>query len=736
MQKKSKANVVLSAVIAVFSVIAFTALLSNWYILRAAGDDVTLNPGDNIQTIVNAHPAGSTYTLTAGTYRQQSVTPKTGDTFTGEYGAVMNGSAILTGFTQSGSTWYVTGQTQDAYGYGDCQGSYPECSKPNELFIDDTRIEHVSSLGAVTADTWYFDYDADTIYIGIDPTGHTIENSITAHAFLSDGTNNNVTITNLIIEKYASSAQRGAIWAWTGSGTGEVTGWTVTYNEVRNNHGAGIVFGSDWTVTNNYVHHQGQIGISGAGDNTLVEANEISYNNQAGFDPGWEAGGTKFAYTDSLVVRNNYAHHNNGPGLWTDIENVNVLYDSNIVTYNGWSGLMHEISHAGEITGNFSGYNGYQFDTYVFGAQIIAQNSEHLDIHDNTVVVDESYGHGIIVLNQDRNVAGAFNTIHSNTIYNLGTQNNIVAFAGNDDCPSCDPPLDLTGYSGVTETNTFDYDTYYMYTPLGYHWGYDYADRQFTDFQTYGQETNGQVFALTSTPDIPTWDESVGQQDNSTPTPTDTPTATPTDTPTATPTDTPTATPAPSQSGTALSEAGPEACLDSSPNSPWLFGAIPQSNSSTLLYFTKPSGSNGFSIEYGTSSNSYNFGASNIAATDSNTFLVEYLSPGQTYYFRILAKNGCAASQWSNELTVSTLIPKNSGSEAIPNSRSEKQKDEPKQVQTVQEENKSPAEEKTAIEVTQLKTNRLSMVFILSGSILLFITCLAIILRKSKTGAK
>ena len=47
------------------------------FIASAHAAIVTLNPGDNIQAVVNANPAGTTYQLSAGMYRMQAVVPKT-----------------------------------------------------------------------------------------------------------------------------------------------------------------------------------------------------------------------------------------------------------------------------------------------------------------------------------------------------------------------------------------------------------------------------------------------------------------------------------------------------------------------------------------------------------------------------------------------------------------------------------------------------------------------------------
>ena len=59
--------------------------------VTARVNEVILKPGQSIQAAVNAHPAGTTFRLTAGVYRNQRVVPKSGDTFVGDAGAVLDG---------------------------------------------------------------------------------------------------------------------------------------------------------------------------------------------------------------------------------------------------------------------------------------------------------------------------------------------------------------------------------------------------------------------------------------------------------------------------------------------------------------------------------------------------------------------------------------------------------------------------------------------------------------------
>jgi parallel beta-helix repeat protein len=50
-----------------------------------------INPGDSIQSAVDANPEGTTFTIKAGVHRRQTVKPKAGMSFIGEPGAILDG---------------------------------------------------------------------------------------------------------------------------------------------------------------------------------------------------------------------------------------------------------------------------------------------------------------------------------------------------------------------------------------------------------------------------------------------------------------------------------------------------------------------------------------------------------------------------------------------------------------------------------------------------------------------
>lgn len=357
-------------------------------LLRSSPQNVVVTPQDNLQSLVNSHPPGTSFTLSAGIYRLQSVVPKDGDSFSGEPGAVMNGAELLTSFTHQGKFWIAKTQAQEQAQYrGKCDDDRPACIYPEDLFVDDSPLKRVSSLSEVTPGKWYLDYSSGEAYLANDPAGHKVEISVVPHSF--SGAVRNVTIQGLTIEKYACAAGEGAIDARSPSGPAPGRNWIVQNNVIQLNHGVGVWAGPGTEILHNKVLHNGQMGLAGSGTNLLVDGNEIAFNNYAGYDFGWEAGGTKFVFTTDLVVRNNFSHDNKGPGLWTDIENRGALFEKNHTERNKEAGILHEISYQAVIRNNVIEDDGFSDSpsrtSPWYGAGIIIAGSSDVEVYGNTV---------------------------------------------------------------------------------------------------------------------------------------------------------------------------------------------------------------------------------------------------------------------------------------------------------------------------------------------------------------
>ncbi len=449
--------------------------------LRAQNQQ-TLSPGDDIQQAVDSSPENTTFILQPGIYRLQSIQPRNGDSFIGQPGAVLNGSTLLTSFAPSGNLWmtmYALGQNPTQ---GLCAPDHPRCSFDEDLFFDNRPLLHVDSVQAVTSGTYFIDYAQGNLYLGDDPTGHTVEVATAQSAF--GGPAANVTIKGLTVEKYASPAQFGAI-----GNQNPGPGWVISNNEVRLNHGTGLSLGAGAQATQNNVHDNGERGVGGAAENILLDSNEIARNNYAGFEVSWEAGGAKFGATTGLVMRNNYVHDNAGPGLWCDSDCMNTLIEGNTIINNTRGpGIQYEISYNATIRNNTVRYNHVpDSGWWMWGSQILLQNSMGCEVYGNTVDVDTD-GNAIGLMNQNRGSgpyglrAAMNNYIHDNTIITRHSPQGGTGLVADYD----EQNISSNG------NNRFDSDTFHVSDPSAYQWAWG-AGMTWTEFQAAGQEQHGVI---------------------------------------------------------------------------------------------------------------------------------------------------------------------------------------------------------------------------------------------------
>jgi hypothetical protein len=462
----------------------FPALLLTALVAQPQTLTVTISPGANVQSIVNANPEGTTFVFQAGIYRLQSIEPLSGDIFVGQNNPVLSGAQVLTTFTQQGGYYIARGQTQQGQLNGVCLPAYPMCEYPEDLYFDNVPLLHVASLSAVGHGSWYFDYPNHNIYFFDNPSGHVVEASVTRSAFWGPAAN--VSISGLTVEKYAVPAQFGAIGdQYPGPN------WTVSNNEVRLNHGTGISLQSGSLATLNYVHNNGQKGIGGTGSNVLVEGNRVSFNNWAGFDPSWEAGGIKFAVATNLVIRGNTVDDNVGPGVWTDVGSINTLYESNVIMNNtNGPGIQDEISYSAIIRYNTVCYNSIPQPSWLWGSQILIQNSQNDQVYGNNVETPFTGGNGIGIIYQSRGSG----TLGPYLAINNSVHNNTVVYRGGVSSSGAVGDYNEAAWL-LSGNNLFDYNAYHLVDPTWYHWAWG-PGVTFAGFQQLGQDVHGTADAI------------------------------------------------------------------------------------------------------------------------------------------------------------------------------------------------------------------------------------------------
>ena len=458
----------------IFSTLVFSTLLPAW------AAEVIVKPGDNIQAMVQKSPPRTTFRFRPGTYRLQSILPREGDSFIGEPGAILSGAQLVTGFKRQGRFWVANVHAERSEKKGECAEDSPGCLLPEDLFIEDQPLHHHPNLEEVTPGKWHMDYDNDQLYMADDPTGRKVEISLSRHAFY--GAVKNVTVKGLIVEKYANTAQAGAIQC--GADPAPLgDGWVLEDNEIRFNHGTGIRLCHNIRVLQNNIHDNGQMGIAGSGRNILVEGNEIAHNNYAGYQFAWEAGGTKFVFTEGLIVRNNYSHDNNGPGLWTDIDNVNALYENNRTRNNKGAGIFHEISFDAVIRNNTleeDGYNPHGNGPW-WGAGIRISASSNVEVYGNTVT---NCMNGIVLMQPKRGSSKQKGVPY--VLRNVSVHDNVIT--QRDNLAVAVVADQSFGNSTFSNNIHFSHNTYRLADPRGKYFEWMHTRRNQNDWRSLGQD--------------------------------------------------------------------------------------------------------------------------------------------------------------------------------------------------------------------------------------------------------
>jgi parallel beta-helix repeat protein len=218
---------------------------------------VNIFPGSNIQDVVNQFPGTTTFCLKAGTFAITSaITPKSGDTFVGEYGAILDGTG-----------WATTDPDQGAF-------------RSHNQDIDDVTIRNlvIRKMPQQGIHAFYMYSDRWTIEY------NEIANNVTGVA-VPNG--------SMVRNNYIHHNSSGGYSGW------KVSNTTFDSNEISYNGPNHKVLGTTNVVfRNNFVHHNVNDGIFFDTGNTyaVIEGNRVEDNGRNGIF---------YEVSSQAVIRNN-----------------------------------------------------------------------------------------------------------------------------------------------------------------------------------------------------------------------------------------------------------------------------------------------------------------------------------------------------------------------------------------------------------------------------------------------
>jgi hypothetical protein len=287
-----------------------------------------------------------------------------------------------------------------------------------------------------------------------------------------------VTITSVIFEDFTVEAIK-AGWDW-----------TIVDSEFRSSH-IGVRVGTGTTLRDSSLHHNATYGIvAGPSSDVLIEGNELAFNGGTD-DSGGSSGGSKIAGSTAgashIVWRNNYVHHNLGPGIWSDGNVRYVTYEGNLLVENAGPGIFHEISWDATIRDNVARGNARNAagKSCWWGSQIHVNTSQNVRILDNIVRTDTG-ANGICLVDANRPQVSPFPT----DLANIEVRGNSIALSGTAN----------TGLVGQAALNiAFDLNAYAVPDGAGKYWAwFDKYPLTWSEFRARAGESSGTVTAVVS----------------------------------------------------------------------------------------------------------------------------------------------------------------------------------------------------------------------------------------------
>ena len=337
----------------------------------AAGGGVAIGAADNAQRVLDAHPAGTTYLVKAGTHQNNfSVRPKSGDTFCGEPGAVLDGGrSLATAFSGGASDVTLDSITVQNYASGRQGAAIQPESHASGWLVRNVSALHNAWAGLLGADGMrilggHYN-DNDQLGIGGNAATGVVLDGLDSDPNTIDG------------PELARNHTLRASCLWEAGGMK----WDV----------------GQVTIRNAYVHDNDCRGLWADinAHDALIEHNLIEHNR---------AEGIFYEISQGAVIRDNQVYNNGSAAngwYWDSGININASFDVEV--------------YGNRLSGNYNGITGVQQDRP--DSTPPAHLLDHVHVYDNLICATGGGGHPTgVVADNGANLAVRDITFSRNTI--------------------------------------------------------------------------------------------------------------------------------------------------------------------------------------------------------------------------------------------------------------------------------------------------------------------------------
>lgn len=363
-----------------------------WYVATSGSDSASgtkSRPLRRIRTAVDRAAAGDMIVLRRGSYHENVAvyTPNlTIRAMSGER-VWMDGSRVVTGFRDSGSTWTKDRWTYDfdhtpSFTRGEPDGTapgwqwlnpaYPMAAHPDQVWVGTKRLRQVPAPVDVRGGTFAVDTTNDRLVIGTNPAGRTVRASTLTKALSVRASG--VRLVGFGVRRYAVSVpDHGAV-------TLESAKTSMTRMTVVDNATSGLgVSNDDVTLTASTFSRNGLIGIHAAHSYRLkMRGLVVRWNNVERFNRSPISGAIKIGRSRGVLLRDSVVSRNYGTAVWFDESTYDTKVISNRIVGNTGHGVFVELSERSVVANNLVVSNGGK------GIQIV--DSGAVRIYNNTLV--------------------------------------------------------------------------------------------------------------------------------------------------------------------------------------------------------------------------------------------------------------------------------------------------------------------------------------------------------------